>query len=332
MNDFYSNEADKDFTIKIANYNTLSSKEKSARRKEIVERTKILLYEIPIKYLFATEDQAINVFLEMHDEIDNIIANFRLCGVTFNNYLIQICRYRLLSEFKKERQREFEEASFLAEEEHLYQIREEEPLIEDEKQELHHGLNRPEVQNMNLKDLFEYIVRNKDEICTYKAECEEELNKLLSIKTNRKRFLILLLYLPETETKELINGFSKVLDLDYKVLARFFILKNTELDAHYITRDKALKTAARHWNTIQKLKRALYNETDEDIISSIQDKLSKVCKCHIKRCEIANAALSGMTQPQISEILGIPRSTVAQSIMQIRKELTEIADDIITEY
>ena len=332
MNDFYSEEADKAFTIEIANYNSLSGREKSNRRKEIVERTKILLYEIPIRYLFATEDQAISVFLEIHDEIDNIIANFRLCGITFNSYLTQICRYRLLTEFKKERKREFEEASFLAEEEHLYKVRSNESFIDDCKQELHHGLERPEVQNMNLKDLFEYIILNRDGIYTYKAQCEEELNKLLSIKANRKRFLILLLYIPETETKELINSFSEVLDLDYKVIAQFFVLKNSELDEHYAIRDKALKTAARHWNTIQNLNRALYNETDEEAISSIQNKLEKVCQCHIKRCEIANEALSGMTQPQISELLGIPRSTVAQSITKIRKELTEIADDIITGY
>ncbi len=330
MNDFYSEDADRAFTLEIAKYNALSKTEKKHFRKQIVERTLILIYEIPLRFLFATEDQAVDIFLEANDEVDRIIENFRLCGITFNNYLIQVCRYKLLTELRKERERKLAEDSYLAEEEHLYRIDNDESQYGDSKA-LHSGIERPEVCNMSLKELFEYIAGHRDATDQSTIESENRLQEYLAGRISRRRFLIFLLYLPETETEELINDFSRVLDIDYKVIAQFFILKNSELNDHYIAREKSLMIASHHWNTIQKLRRALYSETDDEKADALRKKIQKVSRCHISRCKTASKALSGMTHQQISEMLGIPRSTITQSIGKVKERLAEIADDIIPE-
>lgn len=322
MINYYSEKEDRAFTLRVAKYNSLDDKGKEEMREEIVNRTYLLLYEIPIKYLYTSTDVAADIFLETQKEVDDIIASFRICGITFNRYLTQICRYKLLSKLRKDRERQLIEDSMI--------LKEDEPLYYTEANEkyrdTHSGKERPEIESLTLPELFLYIIKSEDGLFESNSEKEKELHKYLKNKIARKRFLLYLLSLPATEDEAMISNFARVLDIDYKVLAQFFIHKHTNLNDQYEERLKAHNIAMRHWITITRLHRTL-NTAPPDECREIEKRLEKLEKCHRQRIKILHKTYGGMTQKEIADTLNLSRATVSLDIMRTKRKLIEIADE-----
>jgi len=322
MINYYSEKEDKAFTLRVAKYNSLDEEGKEEMREEIVNRTYLLLYEIPIKHLYTSADTAADIFLESQAEIDDIIANFRICGITFNKYLTQICRYKLLNKLRKDRERQLIEDSVC--------VKESEPLYYTEREEkcreAHSGRQRPEIESLTLPELFVYIIKSDDGLFESDSEKERALHRYLKNKIARKRFLLYLLSIPATEDESMISNFARVLDIDYKVLAQFFIHKHSNLNEQYENRLKAHNTAMRHWITITRLNKAL-NTAPPDECREIEKKLEKLRRCHKVRIDMLKRTYGGMSQRDIADSLNLSRSTVSLDILRTKRKLLEIADE-----
>ncbi len=322
MINYYSEKEDRAFTLKVAKYNSLDEAEKEEMREEIVNRTYLLLYEIPIKQLYTSTDAAADIFLEAQAEIDDIISNFRICGITFNKYLTQVCRYKLLNKLRKDRERQLiEDSMCLKECEALYYTE-----AEERQRVAHYGKQRPEVEALTLPELFVYIIKSDDGLFESNSEKEKKLHKYLKNKIARKRFLLYLLSLPATEDEDMISNIARVLDIDYKVLAQFFIHKHTNLNDQYENRLKAHNTAMRHWITITRLNKALNTAPPEEC-NVIEKKLLKLKRCHQGRINMLKKTYGGMSQRDIADSLNMSRSTVSLDILRTKRKLIEIADE-----
>ena len=100
MKSYYLTEKeDRTFTKLVLEFNEMEKKNDSLyaeMENRIKERTSILLYMIPMYRLYLQEEDAGEFFLDIQKDIDWIIRSFRISGLTYNGYLTQICRYRVM--------------------------------------------------------------------------------------------------------------------------------------------------------------------------------------------------------------------------------------------
>lgn len=323
MINYYTEEEDRAFSLKVAKYNSLTNEEeKMQMREEIVSRVYLLLYEIPIRYLYASTDSAADIFIDSQSEVDDIISSYRVCGITFNRYITQVCRFKLLNRLRKKRQRQLAEDSlYLSETEAPYYIELNEP-----KNPIHEGIEREGIEALTLPELFDYIVSENDGIFESNNEKEKELHRYLQRRSARRHFLQYLLYIPQVEDENMISNLARVLDVDYKVLAEFFIHKHNRLDKAYEARLKTQSIIAKHWILINKLNRTLLTTRDDKEQQKIRKHIDKLNHCQQQRVEALKKSYHGMTQTDISEMLEMKKGTVSQSIKAIKKKLELIAE------
>ena len=92
--DFLSREEDIRFSKTVIDFNSLGDKADDNLKNEIKERTKLLIYIVSRDVLHLSYDDASSVFLELEEELDRIIASYKVSNATFNQYLKQLCQYR----------------------------------------------------------------------------------------------------------------------------------------------------------------------------------------------------------------------------------------------
>ena len=296
----FSEAEDRRFSRMVLRYNALEegSGEREALEQQIWERTKVLLYMIPQRNLYLSAEDSSSFFMYMLDDVDRIIRDFRATGLSFNGYLTQICRYRCRGYMKLKASRELTERALIYSDMTIYDS---------------HVAER----------LFERIVAaDGPEIAA--TGPERKLQEILHDKVSRRRFLTLLLSLPETETTAFIAGVSRVLRIDGRLVSRFYLLRHERLSGNEEERDKAEESAGRYWKTLARLRQAIALETDMDKIDRLNAAYGRTRDIYFKRRAQVMKARKGMTQKEISELLGLPRSTISNDICRMKEMLKAI--------
>ena len=315
----FSEAEDRRFSRMVLRYNALEegSGERDALEQQIWERTKVLLYMIPQRNLYLSAEDSSSFFMYMHDDVDRIIRDFRATGLSFNGYLTQICRYRCRGYMKLKASRELTERALIYSDMTIYDSHVAERTVEY-RSERCRGL-----EITNLRVLFERIVAaDGPEIAA--TGPERKLQEILHDKVSRRRFLTLLLSLPETETTAFIAGVSRVLRIDGRLVSRFYLLRHERLSGNEEERDKAEESAGRYWKTLARLRQAIALETDMDKIDRLNAAYGRTRDIYFKRRAQVMKARKGMTQKEISELLGLPRSTISNDICRMKEMLKAI--------
>ncbi len=318
----FSEAEDRRFSRMVLRYNALEegSEERGAMENAIQERAKVLLYMIPQRNLYLSAEDSSAFFMYMLDDVERIIRDFRASGLTFNGYLTQICRYRCKGYMKQKASRELTERALLYSDMTIYESHAAEKAIEY-RNERCSGL-----EITDLKVLFERIVAaDGPEIAA--AGSERELQEMLHDRVTRRRFLALLLSLPETETSSFIAGVSRVLRVDGRLISRFYLLRHEQLSGNEKEKEKAEESAGRYWKTLARLRQAIALETDRDKLDRLNTAYGRTRDIYFKRRKLVMKARKGMTQKEISDLLGLPRSTVSNDICRMRDMLRKIGHD-----
>ena len=102
MNRFFTADADRYIGKKVLEYNNAESEEERLRLESFVkERTGILLYLIPQRNLYISEEDLSGFYLDVVKDMDRIIGSFAISGSSYIAYLTQICRYRCMRYIRK---------------------------------------------------------------------------------------------------------------------------------------------------------------------------------------------------------------------------------------
>ena len=181
----------------------------------------------------------------------------------------------------------------------------------------------PEVESLGMTGVISRIIDERIETPAL-TEAEEALQGALLDKVSRRRFLTLLLTLPDTETPGFIGGVARVMSVDRGLIYRFYTLRHDELEVSYEERVKAEDVAGRYWKALMLLRHAIAKETDMEKIEDLEKAYRRTKGIYARRRMIAAKSRKGMSQKAVSKLLNKPRSTISNDICCMRQLLKSI--------
>ena len=319
MNRFFTADADRYIGKKVLEYNNAESEEERLRLESFVkERTGILLYLIPQRNLYISEEDLSGFYLDVVKDMDRIIGSFAISGSSYIAYLTQICRYRCMRYIRKKEKNEQTEIALIRSDPSLY-----EGNVLREQSQPYSASFPARVSSMNMKEILGYIMGRKPSSIE-ETDTESVLASQLSQPVNRRRFLEFLLHLPKVETASFMAGVSRVLRVDSAVISRFYELRNGELSGNDEAIESAELIAARYWKMIARLRHAMTKKADTEKLKDLMRATERAAGIYRKRLDVIKYRKRGLPQGRIAEILGIPRSTVANDISKMKALLEDI--------
>lgn len=326
MKSYYLTEKeDRTFTKLVLEFNEMEKKNDSLyaeMENRIKERTSILLYMIPMYRLYLQEEDAGEFFLDIQKDIDWIIRSFRISGLTYNGYLTQICRYRVMRFMRRKMKNANLETAIIFSDMTIHESLTSENCLP-------YSAEFKDVSSMDLSQLSRHIIRNQSQENMVFNEKELHVTEMLRKTKKRLQFVSLLLSLPETETPGFIAGVSRLLRIDIDTASRFYTLRHEMLHKNNAKAIEALEMiAGRHWTLLVKMRRALYLETDDEKKRQLERKYKRLNEIYMHRRKEIARAHTGLTHKAISELLGISRSSVSYSIKAMRQSLEEITESL----
>ncbi len=321
-NRIFTDHEDRAFTDLVLSFNELEEKENPSlyadMENRIRERTSVLLYLIPMRNLFLREENAGEFFLDIQKDIAAIIRSFRISGLTYNGYLTQICRYRVMRyQRRKDREKSFERAMLLSD------ITIHEPQLKERI--IAYSARHANVKNMNLSEISYYIIRNQGTAILALNKAEADVSRYLKHPMKRRQFVSFLLSLPQVETPGFIAGVSRLLRIDIETASRFYSLRHEALQKENgrLMESREL-VAGRHWELMVKLRRAIIMEIDDEKKSELKQKYEKLQAAYERRRKLISRNRTGLSHSAISRVLGISRSCVTYNIRKTREALEEL--------
>ena len=219
---YFTEKEDRAFTALVLEYNALPEDDDRhlALENRIKERTSVLLYLIPIRSFAMDMEDAGGFFLDIQKDIDWIIRSFRLSGLTYNAYLAQICRYRVMRYMRKKMKEKNLDNAMVFSEPSLCYIPNKERCIP------YSAAPDAKADDMDLRTIIRQMVRKHGEDIQALSAEEAAVAGYLDGPLRRRRFISLLLSLPETETPGFIAGISRLLRTDIGTTSRFYMLRH----------------------------------------------------------------------------------------------------------
>lgn len=330
--DYYSEKEDIRFSNLVLYFNSLSvmDNEREVLMNKIKDRTQILIYSLCLRNLFLTEDEATEVYLDLRQSIEKIIASYTICSRTYNVYILQICRHRsyYLARRKFDKDRLHEGLLKEIKAEYEYRIEDTDLLdIITEREPYYSTASLPEIEDMNLRELCSYIIENKDDECSLELNDKElMLSEAVENKLTRRYMLYYLMWLPQVETTTFIESIARVLGLDTAVISLFYSLRFDYLEDKHERWSKRRDIANRHYGTMIKIRSKKFYEDDNAKIDALEKDYKRAQKRFLNANEISRKAALGLSQAEISEILGIKRSVVGYGLARFKEIITEIAN------
>ncbi len=323
MNNYFSKEADRRISEMVIRYNLLDdgNVEKLGLENLITERTRILLYLIPLRNSFIAEEDLSGFFLDVMKDAARFITSYTISGTSYIAYLTEICRYRCLRYMRKKQKEASTEEAVLFSDTSIYERPHE--LMEPE-----YGYSAsadPGYLELDLPALIKAMIAGRGKSYAPLREGESRLAEALGERLWRKRFMELLLYLPQSETRSTIAGLSRVLYIDGCIINRFFQLKAGYLAESSGNVSRLEELSSRYWVIAARIQHALPMETDPEKRAILEDSLKRAEELYRKRFSELRKARRGLSQSQIAELMGLPRSTVSFDLAKMRELLSSIA-------
>ena len=318
---YFTEKEDRAFTALVLEYNALPEDDDRhlALENRIKERTSVLLYLIPIRSFAMDMEDAGGFFLDIQKDIDWIIRSFRLSGLTYNAYLAQICRYRVMRYMRKKMKEKNLDNAMVFSEPSICYIPNKERCIP------YSAAPDAKAEDMDLRTIIKQMVRKHGEDIQALSAEEAAVAGYLDGPLRRRRFISLLLSLPETETPGFIAGISRLLRTDIGTTSRFYMLRHEWLRSRSGKTVESLEMlTGRHWKIMMKLRRAIHIEPEEMKRRELRCRYTRLSTALGKRQSELRHARSGLAHSDIAELVGVSRSAVSADIRAIRDSIEQL--------
>lgn len=326
--DILSKAEDEYFSSVVVSYN--QKKEKTKQERDFVTgRTRKLIYLVCRDRLFISPELISSIYININEDIDKIIASYRIAARSFNHYLKQVCAYRIRRVKKKEASDHYMEIEYSIENGEYYTT---ENHLENDDAVSSSVLSEPmplynpqKYSDMDIRSLCSYIIETKNRNdYPLKNKKEKELSKRLSRSLFRRNFLFFILSLPASESEKEAENYARVFKTDVLAFSRLLHLKNNLMSSNNPKREKNLELAAMHWRLMAKIKNSMYKAVTETEYNELRDNYNAQVRCHRNRLSDAGRSLRGIIHEDIASTLGHSRTTVTMGIRQVRNTLLEI--------
>ena len=315
MKEYFSREADRYMTSLVLRYNSEKNESEKLKLENIVvERTKVMLYLIPLRSCLIAEEELSGFLLDVMKDISRFITSFTISGTSYAAYLTQICRYRCIRYMSRKKKAERNEMAMLIDASSGC----ERPTYLNEKENAYEGTLIPEYKSMDFVSIIKAILEDSDGQCGKCSAIEKELGDRLADRLCRRRFIEFLLYLPQTESPSFIAGISRVLRIDGAVISHFYYLRHLYLNTDDDAIGRLNEVTCRYWNMIVSLQRSMEYETDEEKTTMLKAALERTKAIHKRKLNALKKARHGLSQSQIASLMDIKRSTVSIDLEMIR--------------
>ena len=326
-NRYFSEAEDRAFTSLVLEYNSMEDcrDERRIRLENIIrERTSVLLYLIPMRNLYLKEEDAGGFFLDIQKDIGWIISSFRISGLTYNGYLTQICRYRVMRYTRRiSRARSLDSALVFSD------MTMHEPSAKERCIPYSAPSPNEDLSSMDLGAVARLMIRRQGPIAGRLNEKEEVLTRLLQKPIKRRQFISYLLSLPETETPGFIAGVSRLLRTDIGTTSRFYVLRHEWLrNRNGKTVDSLEMLTGRHWKIMMKLRRAIHIEPEDMKRRELRCRYTRLSTALDRRQSELRHARSGLAHSEIAELVGVSRSAVSADIRTIRDSIEQLISTV----
>ena len=327
--EYCTTEEDEKFSQTVIRFNnTTDEKERAKIQEEIRRRTKIIIYRMSRDNLHLSPDEASNIFLEMNDELDRIISQYKVSGATFNQYIRQLCIYRSRRLRRNHSDKAIWENQFLMEEGALVMgdSYEYDCIFDDNER---YGAPSYDAlmkyRDYSFKELYEHIVKDKSrpDHPLYN-KYERKLREALDNKTARKRFLVFMLTMPiEVHSPDSLD-IARVLKADESAIVKLMELKSVRVGYKIEKENEIMARANMHWRIMARLKTNLAVEHDEKKRKSLMDHYQTHVRCHRDRMMEVRKLERGMTRSEIAQALNISRSSITDAMRSTSNLLEKI--------
>lgn len=330
--DYYSKAEDIRFSNLVLYYNSLefTNEEKEILGTKIKDRTQILIYELCIRNLFLTEDEATEIYLELRPSVEDIIASYTISTRSYNIYILQICRFRSLYLARRKFEKKRHAEGILKDIELSYQYKSEDIDLDEiiaQRAPYYGSDGLDDVCNLDMKELFDYMVANSDMSKSNDLnEKEEKLASEISTKNNRRYMIYFLMWLPQVETPTFIESVSRVMGLDTSVLSYFYTLKYTILESKKTKWHNKRNVANKHYSTMLKICSKKFYEQNTEKIAQLEKDYQDAKRRFMNANCAARKAAAGLSQTEISKILEIKRSVVGYGLTKMKTILLAIVN------
>ena len=200
MEDYFSEKEDQRLTKTVLYYNSLSpGDEKDRLEKKLLERLDLLIFLIPRKNGYVKEEDITEFYLMQREKMIRIIQCYVISKQSFMIYLSEVLRKRARvfamqksRALKKEVIAEFSYPD--SPEENLYHLSDVETSYEAECNDgfKFQGL----YEDYDLKELTKHLLAERYEEDKSLTLVEREIKRSLEIRSRRRDFIALLLYVP----------------------------------------------------------------------------------------------------------------------------------------
>ena len=155
MNEYFSREADRYMTSLVLRYNSEKNESEKLKLENIVvERTKVMLYLIPLRSCLIAEEELSGFLLDVMKDISRFITSFTISGTSYAAYLTQICRYRCIRYMSRKKKAERNEMAMLIDASSGC----ERPTYLNEKENAYEGTLIPEYKSMDFVSIIKAML------------------------------------------------------------------------------------------------------------------------------------------------------------------------------
>ena len=331
MDDILSKDEDDKLTSLVLYYNSLTEcKEKREIEKTLIKKAELLLYTIPLKNGYLSEEDITEFYFAQKSKLLEVISCYVITRRTFLEYLSEVLRKKAkvfaMQKYRREKQEMLLERAeaWDAPYDGYYLSDAEVEYVADEFS------FSGRYDKFSLLELIDLLIRERRYIDSPLSPMEHGLRKSFTKIKARKDFLCLLLYVPSDSVRHESLTISKALDVDEEAIIKFFELKEEHIEKEKEMRRKEIeKMAIKHYKSLLRLNYeysvlSVSDEERKDILKSEE----VILKSYTKRIKQLKGMNNGLSHGQIAKILGYSRASICQAVKAAVKNLEEVKKEI----
>ena len=297
---------------------------------KVHQATQRLLYYLPNYLHVLPEEECCEFLFYCYDAIEHYLLSYREGNLSYVGYLTQVVRKRSRYYITLKRTQNAKEQVLLESEQ--IQWESEASQVSSVAETCTYAVfsSIHSVKQQEMPSLFKQLMvpsANTTIPSPTFDEVQLALREKLKKPVNRKRFLIMLAISPQLTNYHLLEEIAALLGVDVLLLNRFLCTAEIQLEQKKKCKQKLEQTSHRHYRRLMEIQAELNKCPDEQQqakLRELQNWTERVYKAKIEQIRTLEYHLS---HSQISNLLGVPKGTVASSVHYIKRLLKECMDE-----
>ncbi len=290
--------------------------------------TQQLLYTLPSKLRLLPEEECCEFLLYCYGTIEHYLSSYREGNLPYIGYITEVVRKRSRYFMAYKRTQKIKERALLESERKGWDESDYESCVAESKS--YTPLSSIAcVDTSVMPSLFEQLLNAPK--CHAASplqldEVQQRLQKKLQQGVNRKRFLIMLAISPHMTNLHLLEEIASLLEVDARLLNSFLCTAELQLEKKQKCKQQMLETSNRHFRRIMEIQAELNGCVSSPKREELKNLLMWTERVHRIKVEQIRSMEYHLSHSQISQLLGVPKGTVASSVHYIKALIQECMD------